>query len=943
MLLDGMISHGVEGQMERENQARGQGQDPSQRQTTPETPKPEAAADLARVMRLLPRTEPVIPPEQILEDQPYYRALVRATNQILWFASADGAGLTGMRDWRAFTGQSEAEVAGQGWFNAVHPDDREYILKQWRRSVETKEIFREEPRIRRHDGVYRDLTVRVVPVLGEDGEVHGWAGACRDVTEQKANLAALRSSETRSRAIREILETALAHLTIDELLPRLLDRVCDALNADTAGILLPDETGQLRVRATSGFQTHVHTDVTVPLGSGVAGKIAASGEPLIVRDLSQVEVAYPVFQQLLTSLVGVPLRMPNGLRGALHAATVTPRDFTVDDVRLLEIVAERIANAIERAQVHEATTERAVRLQAIIESMTDAVLVCNQDGEIVSSNRAAAQLNLATKVDAIEEPAYPAFQRVLRRVLLGESMTSAEAVEIMMTQANGETLELSLSGAPLWESEGTDTITPAGGVFVFHDVTERRIAERKTADALDGMLSMVERLVAKDYDENVSWRNQTGQRLVEGAATALGSPRVALVAWDEETDLLTSVATAGFTARASDSTWHFPDGLLRLSDFLNEEDIATLRMDIPIPLDKTIIPPQVDPGFNDLLLVPARIRERLMGLMVVDAPHPYAPDEILLVQAIARLAALLLERDRMDREREEARSSAMALQVANERLDAFLSMTGHELRTPLTNVKGFLQLAAGRMQIGAKRVAALTGELNATQRVAFADLLEHARAPLAQAENESKLMQRLVDDILDAEQIRSGRLEIRPEPCDLVSVVRDAINTPQIRAADSKIILKAGDDSTITVMADAQRIKQALSNYLNNALKHAPADRPIVVMIRAPVSSIPFCALEQANHQPDCPVAQVTVRDSGPGLPESEQKRIWDRFARAEAIERRKGGLGLGLFITRSIIELHGGQTWVESEPGAGCSFSFTLPLCAAPSASHERAQPDPG
>jgi PAS domain S-box-containing protein len=894
-------------------------------------------------MRLLPRAEPVIPLEQILEDQPYYRALVRATNQILWFASADGAGLTGMRDWRAFTGQSEAEVAGQGWFNAVHPDDREYILKQWRRSVETKEIFREEPRIRRHDGVYRDLTVRVVPVLGEDGEVHSWAGACRDVTEQKANLAALRSSETRSRAIREILETALAHLTIDELLPRLLDRVCDALNADTAGILLPDETGQLRVRATSGFQTHVHTDVTVPLGSGVAGKIAASGEPLIVRDLSQVEVAYPVFQQLLTSLVGVPLRMPNGLRGALHAATVTPRVFTVDDVRLLEIVAERIANAIERAQVHEATAERAVRLQAIIESMTDAVLVCNQDGEIVSSNRAAAQLNLATKVDAIEEPAYPAFQRVLRRVLLGESMTSAEAVEIMMRQANGETLELSLSGAPLWESEGTDTITPAGGVFVFHDVTERRIAERKTADALDGMLSMVERLVAKDYDENVSWRNQTGQRLVEGAATALGSPRVALVAWDEETDLLTSVATAGFTARASDSTWHFPDGLVRLSDFLNEEDIATLRMDIPIPLDKTIIPPQVDPGFNDLLLVPARIRERLMGLMVVDAPHPYAPDEILLVQAIARLAALLLERDRMDREREEARSSAMALQVANERLDAFLSMTGHELRTPLTNVKGFLQLAAGRMQIGAKRVAALTGELNATQRVAFADLLEHARAPLAQAESESKLMQRLVDDILDAEQIRSGRLEIRPEPCDLVSVVRDAINTPQIRAAGSKIILKAGDGSAITVRADAQRIKQALSNYLNNALKHAPADRRIVVMIRAPVSSIPPCALDQANHQPDCPVAQVTVRDSGPGLPESEQKRIWDRFARAEAIERRKGGLGLGLFITRSIIALHGGQTWVESKPGAGCSFSFTLPLCAAPSASHERAQPDPG
>ena len=193
----------------------------------------------------------------------------------------------------------------------------------------------------------------------------------------------------------------------------------------------------------------------------------------------------------------------------------------------------------------------------------------------------------------------------------------------------------------------------------------------------------------------------------------------------------------------------------------------------------------------------------------------------------------------MDREREEARSSAIALRVANERLDAFLSMTGHELRTPLTNVKGFLQLAAGRMRLEAKRVAALTGELNATQQASFADLLEHARAPLAQAESESKLMQRLVDDILDAEQIRSGGLEIRPEPCDLVSIVRDAITTPQIRATGRKIILKAGDGSPIAVRADVQRIKQALSNYLNNALKYAPAERPIVVMIRAPVSSIP--------------------------------------------------------------------------------------------------------
>jgi signal transduction histidine kinase len=559
------------------------------------------------------------------------------------------------------------------------------------------------------------------------------------------------------------------------------------------------------------------------------------------------------------------------------------------------------------------------------------VLICDHEGEIVSSNRAAVQLDLATIVETIEEPAYPAFQRMLRRVLRGEVVTSAQAVEVAIRRSDGERVELSLSGAPFWERESDGAMTPAGGVFVFHDITGRRIAEQKTVDALNAMLSMVERLVAKDDDEQVPWANQTGQRLVEGAATALGSPRVALVRWDEETDLLSSVAATGFTARASDPTWHFPDGLVRLSDFLKRDDIAKLRRDMPIPLDASIIPPEVEADFDELLLIPARIRERLMGLMVVDARCPYTPDEITLAQAIARLAALLLERDRLNRERAEAQASATALKVANERLDAFLSMAGHELRTPLTNVKGSLQVTASRLQPSAPRVVALANELSVAQQMALADLLEHARAPLALGETESNLMQRLVEDILDAETIRSGGLAIRPEPCDLASIAREALDTPLVRAAEREIILKAGDGSPIMVMADAQRVKQALSNYLNNALKYAPVDRPIIVTVRAPVSLIPPCALDQGNSQPAGPMAQVTVRDSGPGLPESEQKRIWDRFARAEATERRKGGLGLGLFITRSIIGLHGGQTWVESEPGASCEFSFTLPLYALP------------
>jgi PAS domain S-box-containing protein len=907
--------------MERERQGS-----PSS-EAVPATPGLQDAADLARAMNILPWADTRIPPERLLEDEPRYRALASATGQILWLAAGDGTGIAGMRDWRAFTGQSVEEATGWGWFAAIHPDDHQQILALWQRSVGTGEVFEAEQRIRRFDGVYRHFTVRVVPVLDENGAVREWAGACTDVTERKEVAEALRASEARRRAVQEVTDTALAHLTLDELLPQLLERVRQALRADNAVILLLDDERRLRVRATAGLQAHLDTRVAVPLGRGVAGSIAATGKPLIVSDLSEVEVMIPVFQQFLTSLVGVPLLAPDGVRGVLHVATAAQREFTDDDVRLLELVAERMVVAIERAQFYEAeraaretASERALQLEAIIESMADAVFVCDHHGDVMSYNRAAERLGLPAE----DEPVREVIHEVMRRVLAGETLTGSRAVEITLSRWDKEAVELSLSGSPVWDRAHSEEAHPMGGVFIFHDVTERRAIERKTTDALRSMLAMAERLVAEDDPDGGPRANQTGQRLVEGAATALGSQRVALVAWDEETDLLTSIATTGFTARASDPTWRFPDGQARLSDFLDAARVTQLRADHPLVLDTSIIPPEVERGAGDLLLVPTRIRDRLMGLMVVDSRRPYGQDEITLARAIARLAALMLERDRLDREREEARASAKALKAANERLDAFLSMAGHELRTPLTMIKGFIQVAERLLRPDAERVASLTERLDADQLACLDTLLEYARQPLALADTASDLLNRLVGDILNAEAIRLGKLKTRLESCDLAAITRATVAGLQLSHPEREITLDVAEDASIPIIADALRIMQALTNYLTNALKYAPADQPIVVTIAAPAPRDDIGAGPMAR-----PMAHVTVRDAGPGLPVSEHESVWGRFARAEAVERRTGGLGLGLFITRAIIEQHGGRTWVESAPGAGCAFSFTLPLAA--------------
>jgi two-component system OmpR family sensor kinase len=169
-----------------------------------------------------------------------------------------------------------------------------------------------------------------------------------------------------------------------------------------------------------------------------------------------------------------------------------------------------------------------------------------------------------------------------------------------------------------------------------------------------------------------------------------------------------------------------------------------------------------------------------------------------------------------------------------------------------------------------------------------------------------------------------------------VAIARAAVEGLHVRFEGRKINLEPFGDAPIPVLADAQRITQALTNYLTNALRHGPADRPIIVTLSAPVPINSPGVKAQNDVEPGPPMAQAMVRDFGPGLSETERERIWDRFARAETPDRRTGGLGLGLFITRSIIELHGGRTWAENAPGGGCVFAFTLPLDSSADAARE-------
>lgn len=159
----------------------------------------------------------------------------------------------------------------------------------------------------------------------------------------------------RLRRLQAVTDTALGHLSLEDLLDELLDRIREALDADTCAVLLLDEPRrELVARAAKGIEEEVEQGVRIPLGKGFAGRVAAERRAVVIPDVDHSEVLNPILREKgIRSLLGVPLLARERVLGVLHVGALQPRDFTEDDIELLNLVAARVAVALERTLIHE--------------------------------------------------------------------------------------------------------------------------------------------------------------------------------------------------------------------------------------------------------------------------------------------------------------------------------------------------------------------------------------------------------------------------------------------------------------------------------------------------------------------------------------------------------------------------------------------------------------
>jgi signal transduction histidine kinase len=294
-------------------------------------------------------------------------------------------------------------------------------------------------------------------------------------------------------------------------------------------------------------------------------------------------------------------------------------------------------------------------------------------------------------------------------------------------------------------------------------------------------------------------------------------------------------------------------------------------------------------GYRARMVAPLLRGEDIVGMLVVRrrTPGAFAKNIVDIIKTFAAQSALAIQNARLFHEIED---KSRQLAEASQHKSQFLANMSHELRTPLNAILGYTELMADG---------------------AYGEPSEKMLGILQRLEANGRHLLGLINDVLDLSKIEAGQLVLELSDYCMQDIVQTVRSTLESLAADKKLGFKVEVASQLpSGRGDGRRLTQVLINLVGNAIKFTDVGE---VAIKAEANNGSF---------------RVSVLDTGPGVSAADQARLFQEFQQADnAITKKKGGSGLGLAISKRIIEMHGGRIWVESQPGLGSTFAFTLPV----------------
>lgn len=584
--------------------------------------------------------------------------------------------------------------------------------------------------------------------------------------------------------------------------------------------------------------------------------------------------------------------------------------------------------------------------KCVFDSAPDGKMICDQEGKILRINAAALNLFALSSKRLCLGKSYQQFlesykihdeqqqsaspEPWLLGLALGEGTPSSSQEEVMTLQIPfGRQIYVDMRCSPLFDTQQHDV----GILVILRDIThqyQKALRIQYVHEALLILRETIARIPASrdsgepladllSHAENVLLSPPVlfiAQQLVDLIRGVLNGQKVSLFANVPPAAQTYYIVGSGFTAEQEQHRREIR-GRFFLSDFLDQTMLARLsaNQEVILPAGFPRIPQGYQSAFGHtaLLLVPLVLDGQLVGSFLIAKDgrgNAYTAEEIAFVHVVAEQSLLIIEcLLHWDRHRTN-HGGELAQQEMKYLISDFLNLASHELKTPLTVIKGNIQLAQ-------RRIAKLKQQIM-EQPERVDENVERIQQALGSASQSARLQERMIHDLIDDARIQANRLELDMKRSDLGAILREVVAEQQRIVPERTITLASVPaEKEALIIADAARVKQVITTYLANALKHSPSDRPVTVQLTIAEST-----------------ARVSVRDEGPGIPTEEQQHLWERFYRGKgaAVQHELDlSLGLGLYLCKVFIEQHHGSVGVQNNADHGVIFWFTLPIITSP------------
>jgi signal transduction histidine kinase/GAF domain-containing protein len=537
-----------------------------------------------------------------------------------------------------------------------------------------------------------------------------------------------------------------------------------------------------------------------------------------------------------------------------------------------DLTEQRMQAAARIAQAH------ARQLEAIFEAMTDAVFVADREGTLILTNTAArAMFSRIFSMDYITHPIAEQFTQVVLYDAQGQPLPLAQwpALRILA----GEVLtpdraaEVSI---PTHDGQVLDTHMTGGplhdaegnltgAVIIVRDVTERKRMEQREHEAREEAEAQQEllQLILDELPSGVSLVRGKDARLMLANQTAKA---LWGASWQYDQPMQAFLTKHQIRLYSPTGRPLEPSQWVTLRAVQQDETVRQYQETIRRP-NGSNLPVLV----NAVALGTTRRLSRLPTLFADQKTAKGEPLALVVYQDVA------------------------ALKEAEYLKDEFIGIAAHELRNPVAALSGFAQMLVFQTAQG-KGPPLAPWQNEALEEIDLA----------------SRRLVTLTEELLDVTRLQAGRLQLQQTNTNVVALVQRMVTRLQRTTMHCHLTLQA-PAAHLMVFMDQARIEQILSNLLNNAIKYSPQGGPIEVRLQ---------------EQHDMQEILISIRDSGIGIPTSEQAQIFSRFKRANNVHKAGiTGTGLGLYLCRELIELHGGRIWFESVEDVGSTFFLTLPF----------------